>query len=472
MPPDRGAARRRRAADHRWLVTWTVLGGAFAVGINFTILAVSRPAIATDLGVSSSGLVWLISGPIVANALVTATVGKLGDLRGHRPVYMVGLAGTLVASIASALAPSATILVGARVLGAVVGAATGPASMAIINLMFAPEERQRPLGYWSLVAAGGPVVGLVVGGPIVDHLGWRWVFWIQIPLLLGALPLAWAVLPDTVRAVKVRFDVAGSVVLAGSVVAFLLGVERAGVWSRGPVIALMVGGLAGLGVFAFVERRVSDPLVPLEYFGKRSFVVPIVVMFFAQFGYMGGFILAPRLLAEVGGYSSSTISFLMVPRPLSFAIVGAMSATFVVRFGIRKVSVVSAGLVAVSLVAMALGSSGVNLVVICLSIAISGVGMGMLQPTVATSVANAVSNSDLGVAGATQQMVNQIATSLGMNLFDAVVGLVSGAGGAIVSSSALGGAFRTTYLIGAAITAVGAVAAWAMPSRRSFRAPP
>ena len=382
-------------------------------------------------------------------------------------MYLFGLAGTIVASLASALAPSAAALIAARVLGAIVGASTAPSSMAIINLTFEPEERQRPLGFWALVAAGGPVVGLVIGGPIVDQLGWRWIFWIQIPLLLVAFVAAWMLLPVTPRAERTSFDVAGSLVLAVSVVSVLLGVERAGVWSAGIVTALIVGGLVALALFVVIERRAAHPLIPLEYFRRRGFVVPIVVMFFAQFGYMGGFILAPRLLAEVGDYGASTISYLMIPRPLSFAIFGASSAAVVARFGIRRVAVVSASLVAGSLVMMALAAADVRLALICAAIALSGVGMGLLQPTVATSVANAVSNADLGVAGATQQMVNQIATSLGMNLFDALVGIVATVGvTTAATTAALAGAFSATYLIGAGITALGVPAAWAMPSAR------
>ncbi len=401
---------------------------------------------------------------------MTPTAGKLGDLRGHRRVYLFGLVGTIVASIASALAPTAAILVGARVIGAVVGAATGPSSMATINLMFAPAERQRALGLWSLVAAGGPVVGLIIGGPIVDTFGWRWIFWMQIPLLGAATLLAWVLLPETHRATNTRFDVVGSIVLAVAVVALLLAAERAGSWPGSTVAALVAAGVVGLLVFVAVERRAPFPLVPLEYFGRRSFVVPIVVMFFAQFGYMGGFILAPRLLAEVGDYGASTISYLMIPRPLTFAVVGVSSAAIVARVGVRRSAVISAAMVVVSLVIMGLAAHNLPLAVICGSIALSGMGMGLLQPTVATSVANAVSNADLGVAGATQQMVNQIATSLGMNLFDALVGIVSAVGGASVASGAsLAASFSATYYLGAAITALGIVAAWWMPGGRGRR---
>ena len=150
-----------RAQRSPWLVVAVVLTGAFAVGINFTILAVSRPVIAKDLGVDAATFVWLISGPILANALVTTAAGRLGDLHGHRRLYLWGMVASAVFAALSVVAWDGPSLVAFRVLGAIAGAAAGPSSMAIINLSVEPAKRSRALGYWSLVGAGAPVVGLI-----------------------------------------------------------------------------------------------------------------------------------------------------------------------------------------------------------------------------------------------------------------------------------------------------------------------
>ena len=126
-----------------WLVTWVVLVGTFWVASTITILAVSRPLIADDLGASVESLVWLISGPTIAVALTGTTAGKLGDLHGHRRVYLVGLTGATVFVVLTALAWSGPSLIAFRVLGATIGAATGPSSLALINRMFPPERRSR-----------------------------------------------------------------------------------------------------------------------------------------------------------------------------------------------------------------------------------------------------------------------------------------------------------------------------------------
>ena len=419
----------RRSANP-WVVTWTVLAGSFAVGINFTILAVSRPEIADDLRADVSTLVWLISGPILANALFTATAGKLGDLYGHRRVYLLGIGGSVVFAMASALAWDSWSLIGFRVAGAVVGAAAAPASMAIINLMFPPAQRSKALGYWSLVAAGGPVIGLIIGGPLVDAFGWRAIFLIQVPLLAIALAMAWRVLPETDRAEQTTFDVLGNVMLGVALLALLIGVERGRSWGWGsaPTVGCFV--LAGVAsvLFIRVELRVDHPLLPVQYFRTRSFTMPIVVIFFAQFGYMGGFILAPKLLDEIGHESATHISTLLIPRPLTFAIAGAAAGWFMRRLGMRNIAAIGSMLVVVSLM------------------------------MIAASVANSVDDRDLGVAGAAQQMSVQVATSLGMNLLDTVQA-------GLVATSGLAASYASSYHLGALLTLGGVVAAWFVPKR-------
>lgn len=450
MLRDRISQRLARSDRAPWIITWVVLTGAFAVSLTITILAVSRPAIARDLRTDAASLVWLISGPILATAMSGATAGRLGDLRGHRRVYLVGMVGAAVFALLSALASGAVSLIVFRVLGALIGAATTPSSMAIINLEFPPEKRSSALGYWSLVVAGGPVVGLVIGGPLVDAFGWRAIFVIQAPLLAVAAVVAWLVLPETERAPGTTFDVAGNLTLVISVTALLAGIDRGRPWgwSAPPVIALFVLSVASFGLFVRIESRAAAPLIPLHWFARRSFSIPIFVQFFAQFGYMGGFILAPKLLADVAGASASTSSWMMVPRPLTFAVAGAVSGYLVPRIGIRRYAIVGTGCIVASMAMIAGIARDPVIWVMLLAIALSGLGMGAAQPAIATSVANSVDDADLGVAGATQQLVSQLGTSIGMNLLDTIQV-------AAVPTAGVGGSFVRAYVVGAAITAGG-----------------
>ena len=441
---------RRRA----WTVTWTVLLGAFWVSSTITILAVSRPAIAADLHTSVESLVWLISGPTIALALTGTTAGKLGDLHGHRRVYLVGMVGATVFVVASALAWSGPSLIAFRVLGATIGAATIPSSLAVINRMFGPADRSRALGFWSLVVAGGPVLGLVVGGPLVAHLGWRAMFWAQAPLLALSAVLAAFVLPETPRQRDVHFDVHGQVALAVAMAGLLAGIDRATHWGPGSpvVLALFATVPFSLWWFVAVERRAAHPLIPLAWFRRRSFAVAVAVGFFVQFGYMGGFTLTPKMLDEVSGLGPDTVALAMVPRPLAFAVAGPVAGLLARRVTARATVVLGTSLLVASLASFAAVATDPVLGVVVVALTLSGLGIGAAQPRLAATVANSVEDSQLGVAGATQLLVAQIGTTIGMNLLEAVQ---AGSRAAV----GVGGSYRLAYAVGAVVSAVGVLLA-------------
>ncbi len=437
-----------------WVITWTVLLGALAVASTITILAVSRPVIATDLRTDAATLVWLISGPTIAVGITGTTAGKLGDLHGHRRVYLASMVGATVFSLLAGLAWSAGSLITFRVVGATIGAATGPSSLAIISQLFPRDERSKALGFWSLVVAGGPVLGLVIGGPLVERIGWRAIFFFQTPLLAGAAVVAFLVLPETRRHHDVSFDVRGQLALAVALGGLLLGIDRAAQWGvTSPwVLGGVVLAVAGGWWFVRTERRVPDPLVPLGWLRRRSFAVPIAVGFFIQFGYMGGFILAPKLLAEVSGYSADAIAFMMVPRPLTFAVAGPVAGMLAHRITARATVAAGVCSLVLSLGAFAWIAPDPVIGVVVVALALSGVGIGAAQPRVASAVANSVGDEDLGIAGAVHQLVSQVGTTLGMNGLESVqVATVAGLG--------LGASYRVAYLVGALVAAFGVVVA-------------
>lgn len=441
-----------------WVVTWSVLTGAFAIGLNFTILTVSRPTIADDLGTDVASLVWLVSGPIVANALVAATGGKLGDILGHRKVYLASFFGMTVFTVLCAVAWSPSSLIAFRVISSMLGAAISPCAMAIINLMFAPHERSKALGYWALVGAGSPMLGLVLGGPLVETFGWRSIFIIQLPLLVASMVLCAKVLPKTAPGPRTRFDIKGNVALAASVLGIMLLAERIPKWgwSDPRTLSLAIASAGCVALFISIEQRVEHPLIPIRYFRMRAFSSSVLAAVFAQFGYMGGFILLPVLLDEVGNWGDTKVSLTSAPRPLAFAIAGVVAGRLFARFGARSLTAFGATLIPISLIMISLAANDLALWLIIGSAVAAGWGMGTVQPITSTTVANSVSNSDLGVAGAAIQMGIQFSTSLGMNIFDAMHTALG------KTTTAVQG-FERSYQIGAAISALGILAALAIP---------
>lgn len=436
-----------------WLVLCVVLFGLFSVNVTITILAVSIPRIAGDFGTTDHVMTWVVTGPTLAFGIIGPLVGKLGDRLGHRRVYLWGLLGAAVMAGLSAAAWSAGALIAFRTLGAIEGAATGPASFAIISRVFPREQRVKALGFWSMIGAGAPVLGVVIGGPLVEALGWRALFGCQIPIVLIAGVLAWRVLPETPRQRGGSFDVAGAALMALTVSPLLFALSEATNlgWASPTILLCLVVAPVSLVAFVVVERRVADPLLPLRYFARRNFTAPIIALAFLNAAYMGSFILTPLLLENLLGYSESRTGLLSIARPLAFSIVGPLAGYLTVRIGERVASLAGAVTVVAGMIWMAtLGIGSTDLMIIG-SLAVAGIGMGLSMPALSSSITTAVDERDLGIAGAAQQMMVQVGVVFGIQVMQTVqVGRVGPAG--------VAGSYHQAYLAGAALGLVGVVA--------------
>jgi MFS family permease len=253
-------------------VLFAVLAGMFATSFPFTILAVSLAPIAEEFGSRETTLAWVVTAPMLLSAVTFPLVGKLGDLYGHRRVFLWGFAGSALVAALTALAWDAFSLIGLRTVAAILGGATQPTAIALLFSVNPEGGRVRAMGWWSMTTAGAPALGLILGGPLVDLLGWRIVFLLQAGMSAGALVIAYAVLRET-EPLRVRFDVLGALALAVGVGGFMValgGVRELGLDSPWIPAALVLGVL-GIVAFVRIEARVRDPLLPLALFRDPSF---------------------------------------------------------------------------------------------------------------------------------------------------------------------------------------------------------
>ncbi len=448
------AAEPGAATASPWVVLGVVLSGLFTVLFNNAVLVVLVPDLADRFHTSTSTMTWVVSAPLLAFAVLSPLAGKLGDLYGRRRVFLAAEMGAALFALATALAWNAASLITLRTIGATVGAATGPAALGLVSTQFTAERRVQAMGWWGLVMAIGPVIGVSGGGPLAEATTWRVLFFGQAALILVAFVAAWRVLPDSPRAAATRYDLGGTVLLGGATTAFLVAVNRGPVMGWSHPLVVIGFALTPALAWGFVtwERRTSHPLLPVRYMGRRNFAAPIVAASLCAFAYQGVLVLTPVLLHEELGFSISRVAVLVAWRPLFYALAGPVAGFLAVRVGERSVMSAGAGLVAASTVGFVLIRPGVGEAVIFAVLGLTGFGLGLLEPPVAATVSSAVDPGDYGVAGATQQMARQILTVTGIGVLGAVHEARRSAVGGL-------GSYRAAFLVGAAVAALAALVA-------------
>ena len=404
------------------------LAGIFASTFTITILGVSLRPIADDLGSDVSTISWVMTGPMLAQALSLPILGRMGDLYGHRRVYLIGFSIAAVAAALTAFAWDAGSLVAFRCLGQLAGTATMPASTALLFNTYPARERVKAMSYVSLVSAGAPVLGLAVGGVLVDTLGWRPIFVIQAVLSVIAIVFAASVLRESERGGNPKLDVGGAAALAASAFALTFAINRFPVWgaTHGAVLAAVAIVPVMLWIFVRIERRVESPLLPLHFFQERDFVGPLIANFAMNFAYMGGFIISPLLLIQVFGFNATSTSLVILCRPVAFAMASPISGRIAMRFGERRTAIIGTALITVSMLgfcvaaALAATTRTPSVVALIFGLVVAGVGFGFTQPSIQAVVGNAVSASHFGIASSALSMSGAVGAVAGISFLTAL----------------------------------------------------
>ena len=403
-------------------VLFAALAGMFSTSFPITILAVSLAPIAVEFGAAETTMAWVISGPMLLSAVTFPLLGKLGDLRGHRTIFLLGFVGATIVAVLTAFAWDAMSLIGFRTLAAILGGATQPTAMALIFSVYPPEERVRAMGWWTMTTAAAPALGLVAGGPLVDLFGWRIVFFVQAALSAVALVLAYAVLRETSRK-RVRFDLAGSITLAigvgGSMyaVASLRNLDS----DATPFLVSLLIGTLGLAAFIAIERRVRDPLLPLEFFRSRNFGATLVTNAFTSAGYMGAFIIAPIFLYDMG-YSATSVSFIVLIRTATLMLSSPVGGFLGERMGERWASIFGCTLMTIGLMLVAWAAYEQSIVAFIFGLIGQGAGHGLSQPSLTAAIAHSVSESDLGIAAGVNRLMGQGGAAFGITILTLAYG--------------------------------------------------
>ncbi|MFD9261511.1 MFS transporter [Streptomyces sp. NPDC059538] len=419
------APARRGVRGHPWLTLLTLSVGAMMVSLDGTIVTVAQPAMQADLGASLTGIQWVTNGYLLAVAALLIAAGRLGDRYGHRTVFLIGAAGFTATSVAIGACGSLGWVIGLRVLQGVFGALMQPATLGLLRTAFPAEKLNMPIAVRSAVIAASTAAGPVVGGLLVEHATWSWVFFLNVPLGALALVLGVVVLHDA-RAEggrSGRLDLLGMVVLGGALCLFVGGLAT--VADRGRpdarTTALLAAALLLGAFFVRWQRRAPDPLVPPRIFRSVRFTVGVLTMLAMSFVMFGAPFVLIFYLQNVLGLSPADSGIRVLGLTLLMIVGAPPAAMWISRSGPRAPVVVGLLVTATAMCALSRldAESGTLQTTLCFFL----LGLGF-SPVMVGATKLVISSAPVelsGVAGGMQQTSMQVGGSLGTAVVGALV---------------------------------------------------
>jgi EmrB/QacA subfamily drug resistance transporter len=457
-------------ARNRTLWTFAVTAIALLmVTLDNLVVTTALPVIRADLGASLEGLEWTVNAYTLTFAVFLLTGAALGDRFGRRRMFVIGVGIFTGASAAAALSTSIEVLIVARAVQGIGGAMVAPLTLTILSAAVAPERRGLALGGWGAIGGLAVALGPLVGGLIVEGANWHWIFWLNVPIGLALMPLAWRRLDESYGPLA-RLDLPGLALASAGLLGIVWGLIRGNAegWTSLPIVASIGIGLILVAVFVAWEARTPAPMLPMSFFRNRSLTMANTSSLLMSFGMFGSIFLLSQFLQVVQGYSPLQAGLRILPWTIAPMFVAPVAGALSDRFG--------GGLfMGVGLTLQAIGLAWLALVVtptvayaqLVLPFIVSGVGMGLFFAPVANVVLGSVRRDQEGKASGANNAIREVGGVFGV----AVLASVFTRYGGYQSGQAFVDGLVPATFVGAVIVFIGALAAFAIPrARRSAMA--
>lgn len=406
----------------RWVLVVTILASTIAY-IDESVVNVALPAIERDLATSVTVIQWLVNAYTLCLAALLLIGGAAADRFGRRRMFILGVGIFAVASLCCGLSPNIVLLIAARAVQGLGAALLIPCSLALIGASFNEEERGKAIGTWAGFSAISAAIGPLLGGWIVDHFNWRWIFLINPPLALIAIWIASKHVPESVVPQATGgLDWSGALLALLGLTGVCFGLIAAPDfgWTDGRVLAPLAFGLLLLGAFLWTEQHDGTPMLPLDLFRSRIFSSVNVLTFLLYAGLSGAFFFVPFALIQVHGYSALFAGAAFLPFTIIMALLSRWSGGLLDRFGARLPLVIGPIITAVGFGLLAFATRGGAYLAFLASLTVLGLGMAISVAPLTATVINAVPSNETGVASGINNAVSSLASLLAVAIFGAV----------------------------------------------------
>jgi EmrB/QacA subfamily drug resistance transporter len=460
----RGLAGEAAGGDpRRWLGLAVLAAMQFMLVLDVTVVTVALPRIQHDLHFSGAGLAWVINGYVLMAGGFLLLGGRLSDLFGRRRLFLAGVIVFGAASVVCGAAVSPAMLVASRFVQGTGEALAGPAALGMIPVLFPDSrERMKALGVWGGIAALGGTFGSVISGALTD-LAWRWIFYINIPVVVFALLMVPRVLPESRMAREgYRVDVPGALTATGGLVAIVDGLLQAAShpWGSWQVLLPLTGGAGLLAVMAVWEARAPEPLIPVRFFANRTRVTSNVLSLALFAAFIGYVFLLTLYMQQVLGYSPLKTGLLYLPLGVGIGAGMGLATGLMPRIGVKAVLATGlAGCAAGLLVASYIRAGSSYPGGILPGLIVFGVFSGMCYPGLINGALHQVTGQDSGLGSGVQTAMQQIGSAVGLATL-VTLALRHSAGQirhGVPPAAALTHGYALSFRVGAAVLAVAAV---------------
>ena len=453
----------------RWLALYVLcLGGDLMIVLDGTIVNVALPSIRDDLGFSQTSLAWVVNAYLLTFGGFLLLGGRLGDLFGHRRLFLAGISLFTLASLACGFANSQEFLIVGRAVQGVGGAIVSAVALSLLMTLFTEDaDRAKAMGFFGFVLSGGGVIGVLAGGILTDVLSWHWIFLVNLPVGIAVYILSLRLLPGAhAPAAGGRLDVAGAVTVTASLMLAVYAIVNGNDvgWTTGRTLGLLAAAILLLGVFLVIEARTSAPLMPLGLFRNRNLSTANVVGVLMAAGLFAYFFFSALYLQLVLEYSPLEVGLAYLPGTVVWGASSLLlSDRFVMRFGIKPPLLAGLGLMVLALVLLARtpvdGNWAVDILPATLAV---GLGAGIAFNPILLAAMSGVAHTEAGLASGVVNTAFMMGGAVGLavlaSLADSRTESLAADDGAL---AALNGGYHVAFVVGALfLIAAAALAAW------------
>jgi EmrB/QacA subfamily drug resistance transporter len=443
---------------------------SFLVILDMLVVATALTAIRLHLGASLGDLEWTVNAYTLSFAVLLMTAAALGDRLGRRRVFAAGLALFAVSSAACALAPDVGALIAARAVQGAGAAAVMPMALTLMNAAFPPERRGWAIGIYGSVTGLAAVLGPILGGVVTQGLGWQWIFWLNVPIALGAIPLVFRRIQEA-SGPGGAVDLAGLVLVTAAALGLVWALVRGNAvgWGSAETVGALAVAAAAAVAFAVRQRRAAAPMLPARLFRSRAFSAGNAAIFLLNASMAGTVFLMPQFQQVVLGQGPLGAGLRLLPWGIAPFLIAPRAGALADRLGERSLAVAGLLLQAGGIAWIAaVASPGIGYPALIAPMSLSGAGFAIAIPAMTRSVTSTVLPADIGKASGAFSTMRQLGGALGI----AVLGAAFAATGSYASPSAFSNGFVTAFGVAAGLAFAAAVAGIALPGRRSRQAPP